>query len=210
MDYDGFLNRWLGKAIDWDGVYGPQCVDLICEYLSDNNKRQCIAWANAKDWANHPAMRSDFDWTDNNPNDFNQIPSRGDIIVWGGGLPNSGGYGHIAIWDMVTGAGRFQSLDQNWGGQYVHFVPNHNWDYILGWWTPKPVAPPVPDPIPPAPVDVPIPAPEPQPDPAPGNPVPVEPGTPPAIPDPELPVTLWDQILGLINKLIEWLKGWHK
>lgn len=184
MNYDGFISKWLGQSIDWDGVYGPQCVDEIAQYCVENGK--AIAYANAKDWANHPALRGDFDWTDNNPSDYNQVPKRGDIIIWSGDLPGSGGYGHIAIWDMVVAPGVFQSLDQNWGGQYVHFQ-SHNWQYILGWWTPKakPVPePPAPEPVPPAPT--PIPAPVPAPDPAPTptpDPTPV-PSTPPPVPTP--------------------------
>lgn len=177
MDYDGFINRWLGKSIDYDHAYGAQCVDLIDQYCVENNKP--IAWANAVDWANNPVLRDAFDWIDNNPNDFNQVPKRGDIIVWSGDLPGSGGYGHIAIWDMVIRGGVFQSLDQNWGGQYVHFQ-SHNWDYILGWWTPKVEAPapvPAPDPAPtPTPLPTPVPEPTPAPTPVPEpTPAPVEP-----------------------------------
>lgn len=205
MQYDVFINQWLGKAIDWDGMYGAQCVDEIAQYCTDNGKP--VAYANAKDWANHPALLGAFDWTDNNPSDFYQIPKRGDIIVWSGELPGSGGYGHIAIWDSVVRPGVFQSLDQNWGGQYVHFVSNHTWDYILGWWTPKSTPPPAPDPTPvpeppaptPAPEPVPTPAPEPQPDPAPAN---------PPTPDESLTIlkennSLLKQILALLQSLVD-------
>ncbi len=183
MNYDAFINKWLGHPIDWDGVYGPQCVDEICQYLTDNGKGYCVAYANAKDWANCSSMQSDFDWIQNDPNNYNQIPTRGDIIVWTGDVPGSEGYGHIAIWDMVTGPGAFQSLDQNWGGQYVHFQ-SHNWNWMAGWWTPKPKpTPPAPEPVPPAPT--PIPAPDPAPDPAP-SPSP-EPTPPPDAPPPPAP-----------------------
>lgn len=181
MDYDRFISNWLGQSIDWDKMYGPQCVDEIAQYCTDNGKP--VAYANAKDWANNPALQGAFTWTQNNPSDYNQIPNRGDIIVWSGDLPGSEGYGHIAIWDMVTGPGTFQSLDQNWGGQYVHFQ-SHNWDYILGWWTPKSApTPQPPTPIPPAPIPAPEPAPDPAPSPTPlPNPVPTptQPPTPPS------------------------------
>ncbi len=171
MQYDVFLNKWMGHPIDWDGLYGPQCVDEIAEYCQTAGKTLC--YANAKDWANNPAMYPDFTWMQNNPNDYNQIPNRGDIIVWSGLLPGSEGFGHIAIWDMVTGPGTFNSLDQNWGGQYVHFQ-SHNWQYILGWWTPKqPPAPPVPAPEPPAPDPAPTPSPAPEPNPVPPAPTPI-------------------------------------
>lgn len=142
MDYDGFIARNLGKAIDWDGLYGAQCVDMVAQYCVDNNKP--VAYANAKDWADNPALQGAFDWIANNPNDPNQLPKRGDIVVFSGAQPGSGGYGHIDIFDMITGAdtSTWQGLDQNWGGQYVHFVPNHVWTYVLGWWTPKAATPP--------------------------------------------------------------------
>ncbi len=205
MDYDGFINKWLGKSIDWDGVYGAQCVDEVCQYLVDNGKGHCIAWSNAKDWANHPALRGDFDWTENNPSDYNQVPKRGDVIVWGGGLPGSGGYGHIAIFDMVVGPGVFQSLDQNWGGQTVHFVPNHNWSHILGWWTPKPQVvptpptPPAPDPAPtpaPAPLPPAVPQPDPVPVPAPGTVIePEKPAEPAPAPTPPSNIQHYNKFL---------------
>lgn len=216
MSYDVFLQKWMGHAIDWDGLYGPQCVDEIAQYCVEAGAP--IAYANAKDWANNPALRGFFNWTDNNPSDFNQVPDRGSIIVWGGNLPGSGGYGHIAIWDMVVRPGVFNSLDQNWGGQYVHFQ-SHNWDYILGWWTPKPkpVVPAPPPPPPPAPT--PIPAPVPAPDPAPSpTPAPTPTPIPEPIPEPTPPVqppappqqNLWQVILNLINKIIDWLKIWKR
>ena len=32
MDFDEFVNAYLGKATDYDGTYGVQCVDLIKQY----------------------------------------------------------------------------------------------------------------------------------------------------------------------------------
>lgn len=224
MNYDNFLANWLGKAIDWDGLWGAQCVDEIAQYCADNGKP--IAYANAKDWANHPALRDAFTWTDNNPNDYYQFPNRGDIIVWGGDLPGSGGYGHIAIFDMIVRPGVFQSLDQNWGGQYVHFVPNHNWSYVLGWWTPK--APPAPavEPTPPAPEVVVYPAPDSHPNPEPANPpvetpeVPAPPAEPTTVPNPPTPVpppaqessssSLFDWFSKLVGTVIEFLKSFKR
>jgi hypothetical protein len=160
MNYDLHLNKYLGKHID---AFGGECVANVAQYCADNGMP--IAFANAKDWANHPALRGAFDWTDNNPSDFFQVPKRGDIIVWNGNLPGSGGYGHVAIFDMIVRPGVFQSCDQNWGGNFVHFVSAHTWDYILGWWTPKAKPAPAPEPTPTPPPVI-----APHPDPAPSNP----------------------------------------
>lgn len=136
MDYDKFYNEWNGKQVT---AYGGECVALVAQYCVENGKP--IAYANAKDWWNHPALTGAFDFITNNPNDYNQVPNRGDIMVWNGSLPGSGGYGHIAIYDGRISPGVFRSFDQNWGGASAHLV-SHTYGYIIGWMRPKVVAPP--------------------------------------------------------------------
>ena len=34
MNYQEFINAYNGKATDYDGAYGAQCVDLIKAYLN--------------------------------------------------------------------------------------------------------------------------------------------------------------------------------
>lgn len=226
MKYDDFLNKWLGKSIDFDGMYGPQCVDLVAQYCVENNKP--VAYANAKDWANNPALRPAFDWIDNNPNDPNQLPKRGDIVVFSGMQPGSGGFGHIDIFDMATGTHSWQGLDQNWGGQYVHFVPNHIWTYVLGWWTVKDTPAPMPAPDvhpdpaptpPPTPVET-VPAPTPEttpttaPEPAPAPTPTPEPVVTPVEPVPvDTPVVTFKPVVKqnwlqkFIEAFIKWLKS---
>lgn len=201
MQYDAFLHEWMGRQVT---AYGGECVALVAQYCAENNKP--IAWANAKDWWQNPALAGAFDFIANDPSNYNQLPARGNIIIWNGNLPGSGGFGHIAIWDMVVRPGLFNSFDQNWGGAQAHFQ-QHTWDYIIGWLSPKlaPPAPaPHPDPAPPpAPTPAPIPTPPvvtpPKPDPTPvpppvvpipvPTPVPVLPTPPPTVVPPK-PVTL--------------------
>lgn len=184
MDYDFFINEWLGKSIDWDGMYGAQCVDEVAQYCSENNKP--VAYANAKDWWQNPALTGAFDFIANDPNDPNQLPNRGEIVIFSGDSPGSGGFGHINIFDMQQTVDTWQGLDQNWGGQYVHFVTGHIWTYVLGWMrvkeqpTPFPAPAPAPDPAPPQPIP-----PAPQPDPTPPAPEPTpEPPVPTPGPEP--------------------------
>lgn len=210
MQYDQFLAEWMGRQVT---AYGGECVALVAQYCAENNMP--IAWANAKDWWQNPALAGAFDFIANDPSNYNQLPARGNIIVWNGDLPGSGGYGHIAIWDMVVRPGLFNSFDQNWGGAQAHFQ-QHTWDYIIGWLSPKaaPAAPaPHPDPSPP-PVDT---TPPPVP-PAPVEPpkVPVDPPvTPPVVPptdpipgpeppvEPAVPVTPKDNwLVAFIKKII--------
>lgn len=35
MNLEEFKNKYLGKSIDYDGVSGVQCVDLIKQYMKD-------------------------------------------------------------------------------------------------------------------------------------------------------------------------------
>ncbi|MDD7331861.1 hypothetical protein [Eubacterium sp.] len=33
MTFDEWVRKNLGRGIDWDGVYGVQCVDLVNHYI---------------------------------------------------------------------------------------------------------------------------------------------------------------------------------
>lgn len=78
MNYDEFVNTYLGQAIDYDGVYGVQCVDLIQLYVDEvfRNKYEII-YANAKDYYNKyfsiSILQEVFDRIPNSP-DF--IPQK--------------------------------------------------------------------------------------------------------------------------------------
>lgn len=149
MDFNRHISRYSGQSLLWAAspareYLRGQCVQQICFYTTDNGKP--MAWADAKDWWKHPALTGAFDFITNNPSDLKQIPPRGAVMIWSGNLPNSGGAGHIAIFDAVVSPGVFRSFDSNWGGKTCHFV-THNWDYIIGWMVPK-VSAPVPAPQP--------------------------------------------------------------
>jgi hypothetical protein len=135
MQYDRHIQRYQGVYL---ADYGGQCVANPAHYDLDNSKP--IAYANACDWFRHPSLTGAFDFVANDPNNVNQVPQRGQTIMWNSSLPGGGGAGHIAIFDRVSGPGAFVSLDANWGGKEVHFV-THNWGYVLGWMVPKQVTP---------------------------------------------------------------------
>lgn len=189
MNLDQFYGEWYPRQVT---AYGGQCVALVAEYCHENGWP--IVWGNACDWINNPVMLSTFDWISNNPADPNQLPQRGEIIVWNKTLPGSGGYGHIAIFDAVTAPHHFKSFDQNWGGASAH-IQDHTWDYVAGWYRlkakPAPIVAPHPDPAPanplppPAPEPAPAPTPAPAPEPAPA-PVPApEPAPEPVVIKPQ-------------------------
>ena len=74
----------LGKSLDYDGVYGAQCVDLIMYYY--------------KYLGVNPAMGNAADYTWNTlPSGWKRLkgaqPQTGDILIY------TGGYGHVAIYE---------------------------------------------------------------------------------------------------------------
>lgn len=116
----------VGHAIDDDGVYGAQCVDLIRAYY-----RQLGVSPRSGNGA-------DYSWN-SLPSGWKRVkggtPQRGDILVYGPSASN--GYGHVAIYesDYVT-------YHQNVGGQYVRKITstryngfsNPYWGYIRPNW----------------------------------------------------------------------------
>lgn len=135
MMIDQFIIKWDGKSIDVDG-YPPeqpyQCVDLIVQYMRDVTGPVAFS-GNAKDWFYNYGgdLASKYDLIKNNPSDPNQIPQKGDIVIFGGNQPGSGGFGHIDVF-LSGDVSSWIGFDQNWGGAYAHRV-THNYVYVIGW-----------------------------------------------------------------------------
>lgn len=128
MTFNEFYQGVNGKSLDYDGVYGYQCVDLAKVYLDWCFGIKPGAWGNAKDYWNNlnkPGMADNFYQV---PNTRDLVVERGDIVVWGAMSGNP--YGHIAI-GLDGDINHFTSLDQNWGSNYVREVC-HNYDGVLG------------------------------------------------------------------------------
>ena len=129
MDFDKFINEYIGKSFDYDGVSGVQCIDLIKMYLDKVFGIKPSSFGNAKDYYenfNNLPLKNYFTRIKNTPE---LVPQKGDICVWGAGLGNT--YGHISI---ATGEGntkQFYSYDLNWGGKTVKKVL-HNYRGFLG------------------------------------------------------------------------------
>lgn len=114
MTYDEFESRYLGKAVDYDGTAGVQCVDLADQYLKDVFGITGVWVTGARDlynkFASYPALVKAFERI---PNTRELIIKKGDIVVWGGGR-----WGHVAI---GTGKGTldwFESIEQNTLGRH--------------------------------------------------------------------------------------------
>lgn len=135
MNYNEFVNAYLGKATDYDGGYGVQCVDLIKLYLDKVFNLKIGAIGNAHVYYDNynkvDILKNNFTRIANTP-DF--IPQKGDIVVWSTAQGN--GCGHVAIATGEGNTSEFYSYDLNWNGKTVHKV-QHTYKGFLGVLRPK-------------------------------------------------------------------------
>ena len=98
MLLDDFVNKYKGKKVDFDGVYGTQCVDLFRQYTKEclgiaEHTGSCSTTGGAKDlfldYNKMPVEKKYFSRITNK----NIIP--GDVGVWDSTEKNQ--YGHVAI-----------------------------------------------------------------------------------------------------------------
>lgn len=142
MTLDQFVALHNGKSLDYDGKFGPQCVDEIDYYMRDVLGFP-IVWANAIDWfgKDQPWLT----WVANTPTN---VPPKGAIIVWRQDFKvGTGIYGHIAIAYQDIGVMQFTSFDQNWGSPFCKLV-RHTYEGVIGWGIPNHAPPPTPAPLP--------------------------------------------------------------
>lgn len=138
ITYAEFIKKHAGKAMDFDGVAGAQCVDLIKYYLKEVFNINPGAWGDAHcyydNFNNITALKNNCTRIANTP-DF--VPQKGDIVVWSPSL-SSGGWGHVAI---ATGEGNtkeFYTYDQNWTGNHdACKMVKHNYNHVYGVLRPK-------------------------------------------------------------------------
>lgn len=112
-----------GKFLDYDKVYGAQCVDLVHYYYAYFGKAS-YATGNGCDFVNNKLPDG---WTRiKNTADF--VPQPGDIAVWGKELSQ---YGHVAI-ILSADAHSFVSMDQNWPRGSACKKGTHNYNKFWG------------------------------------------------------------------------------
>lgn len=102
ITFKEFIKKYIGKAIDFDGTSGVQCVDLAKLYLKKCFDIDCGKMGNAKDW-----------WTDRNENkilkknfkfitiDSTRPYAKTKIQAGDIGIRTSGTYGHIFVIESV-------------------------------------------------------------------------------------------------------------
>lgn len=106
-----WTNGVLGKAIDMDGRYGAQCVDLINNYA--NKVFPGVPWSKSlggPDYARDSFATANSAYFDKLP--VGNAPMAGDIVCIGGDRGNQG-YGHVAIVESVGANGQLTVIEQN-------------------------------------------------------------------------------------------------
>lgn len=135
MNYTEFVAAYNGKATDYDGAYGAQCVDLIKVYLDKVFGIKPGSWGNAKyywiDYAKHTQLVNAFNRISNTPS---FVPQKGDIMVWNGN--KGGGAGHLGICTGEGNTSYFYSYDQNWSGKEMQ-REKHDYEDVYGVLRPK-------------------------------------------------------------------------
>lgn len=128
MTFQEFLAKWNNQYADFDGYYGPQCVDLV-QYWS-----QALGGPRFTGDAHNIYTQAGNFYTQV-PNSPTAIPQQGNIIVWDGSY--NGGPGHTGI---ATGKGdtsTFECFEQNDPTASNCHLKTYNYNKVLGWLHPK-------------------------------------------------------------------------
>lgn len=136
MTFEKWVSQNLGKSIDYDGVYGVQCVDLVKHYIKNVLGVKPESIGNAIEYYNKRKtseyLTKNFKWIDNTA-EF--IPKKGDLCVF----TSKSGNGHISV---ATGEGTtsyFYSYDQNFprAKHEPMTLVKHSYTSFLGVLRPK-------------------------------------------------------------------------
>lgn len=136
MTLSEFTQKYNYKAVDFDGAYGAQCVDLVQFYNRDVVGGGRFS-GNAKDIF---GQRSDkYTWVRNS---LFGVPPAGAILVWGSSV--GGGYGDVAIAQPGSNVFTIKAFGQNYPYGTVSQFQNRNYNGLIGWGIPKTAVQPAP------------------------------------------------------------------
>lgn len=93
MKIDEFITKYMGKKVDFDGVYGAQCVDLFRQYCQDVLGLPHTGRVDgAKDlFEKYSSLSNEVKYFER----FTRGVVTGDVAIWGATEKNP--YGHVAI-----------------------------------------------------------------------------------------------------------------
>ena len=96
-----FVQKYIGQKVDYDGKYGPQCVDLYRQYCKEVLEiEQTPAIEGAKDiWEKHGVLKQC------------QAVGPGDVLIYGATQTNK--YGHVCILVSIIDSDTFVVFEQD-------------------------------------------------------------------------------------------------
>lgn len=101
-----FIKKYLGTKVDFDGKFGPQCVDLARQYYSEVLDVPLFPPVEgAKDIIKNPGKLKVI------KEDALADYSSGDVLIWGASRTNQ--YGHVAILVSIYNTKYFIVLEQD-------------------------------------------------------------------------------------------------
>jgi uncharacterized protein YukE len=130
-----FRTNYEGKGVDFDGMYGNQCVDLFQRYNKDvvgGPFFSCPVSGGARDLYEHfPPKAAAF---------YEKIPAGqaaqpGDVAVWGASPNNQ--YGHVAIVLQPKPNGLSVIQQNGFNPGAPAYVADHSTANLLGYLRPK-------------------------------------------------------------------------
>ncbi len=136
MTMNEWVNKYLGKGVDYDGAYGVQCVDLVKSFVKNvlGVKPQSIG--NAIEYYNKRNSSSyltkNFNWIGYKKG---FVPQKGDICVF----KTKSGLGHVSVASGQGNSSCFYSYDENYptGNHEPMTLTKHNYNSLLGVLRPK-------------------------------------------------------------------------
>lgn len=139
MNVDQFVAKYNGVHIDEDGYYGAQCWDVSARYARE--VVGCPSFPTGSGGAEglfrlfrDPIGRY-FDRIANNKSDPNQLPKKGDVIVWDSSFSPPWGHTAVCISADASGVTVLEQNGNNPGG--VAYIKKRGWTAVSGWLRPK-------------------------------------------------------------------------
>jgi hypothetical protein len=147
MTLPEFVAKYRGVYVDFDHVFGAQCVDLIDQYAVDVLQIPIVWVVGAVDWYGKDATF--LGWSPNVWGDRTSKPPVGAIVVWGANVrAGTGVLGHVAICTDPGDGLTFGAFSQNYPMGTPAQLRRYAYDGVIGWGLKlqPPPPPPPPDP----------------------------------------------------------------
>lgn len=136
---DQFIAKYQGVHIDEDGYYGAQCWDVSARYARE--VVGCPSFPTGSGGAEGlfrifaQPIPQYFDRIANNKSDPNQLPNRGDVIVWDASFSPPWGHTAVCLSADRNGVTVLEQNGNNPGG--VSYIKTRGWTGVSGWLRPK-------------------------------------------------------------------------